>query len=118
VKSALLVSPFEGGGTILFEPGMLADGRGEVLVKFRVAYSGRPVLVDFITSVSSPNAPMGVQLFGSGLDERRSLVQGSHHVTALLIPAEAGWYELSLRIDPTKEYRRLTVEAVEITVLK
>lgn len=116
--AALLVEPGEEGGLIVFEPDMLAGiPQGNVTARFRLAQTHRPVLVDFIVSVSSKPSPMGIYLSGAVPGEHRGLVQGDHHVTALFTPSEAGWHEVTLTVDATKEYRRLTVLAVEITVL-
>jgi hypothetical protein len=117
-RTALMVNPADNGGQITLQPDVAAGAQGPgVEVSFRPTVANRPILVDFVLRVSSVNAPVGVHLGGSGVQEQRTLAAGDHHVTAVVIPGDTGWQTVSLGVDQSSEYQRVWVYAVELTTL-
>jgi hypothetical protein len=116
---ALAVDPEENAdGRITLQPDFVGSPGGpEVEVRFRPTYVGRPVLVDFVLQVSSSKGSVGAFLMGPGVKQHLTLSTSDHHVTALVVPEDTGWYTVSLSVDKVEEYLRVWVYAVELTTM-
>jgi hypothetical protein len=115
---ALAVHPQHEGGVITLQPDVVGTSGGPTVeVRFRPSLVNRPVLVDFVMKVSTVNAPVGVYLGGHGVKEHRTLPGGDHHVTALVLPGDTGWYTVSLSVLRTSAYQRVWIYAVDLTTL-
>lgn len=118
VQSALRVEADSWGGSIVLQPDVM-DVPSYVAVRFQAALPGRPVLVDFVVDASPGAQPIHLRLSGSGLSESRALAtSGAHHVAVIVVPPLGGWYEVTLGMDKAPGYQRLTIHAVDLTVLQ
>ncbi len=115
---ALDVRPESGGGVITLQTDVTGTPGGpKVEVSFRSGQANRPVLVDFILTVSEVNAPVRVWVGGQGVSEQRILPAGDHHVTTIVMPGDTGWYTVFFLADKSPVYQRIWVHAVELTTL-